>query len=124
MTYTYNVNHVESIVLAATIEQEGGFTYRFGAEIPTSGYMVSTIDQEEVYDLNEIIITDVVDEYLMNHNWVLVYDDLYIGAWVDNGKLYLDVSAHVEEEEEAICLGKRNNQLGIFCLDTFETYYL
>jgi hypothetical protein len=42
----------------------------------------------------------------------------YIGAWIDQGKLYLDLSEVMDSKAKAIDLGLKRGQLGIFSFET------
>jgi hypothetical protein len=116
----------DSLSLATLVETTNGFTYRYGMETPKTGYMVATEDNEETYDLSKVDLTQVIDSYLDRHcDYVTVpFSHRYVGGWVDAGFLFLDVSECVQNMEDAIILGKQRNQLGIFCLDDFETINL
>lgn len=43
-----------------------------------------------------------------------------VGGWSENGKFYYDVVIVVESRDEAIRLGKENEQIAIYNLETFE----
>ena len=117
------INYTDSLSLATLVETVQGFTYRYGMTVPSHGFMVSEVGNEEIYELSSIDLTKVIDDYLERHcEYVTVpFSHRYIGGWVDNNKLYLDVSVHFECEEDAVCEAKRNNQLAYFCLDDMET---
>lgn len=38
----------------------------------------------------------------------------FLGVWIDKGKVYLDNSINIDNLEEAIKLGKENDQLAIY----------
>lgn len=38
----------------------------------------------------------------------------HLGIWVDNGKVYIDLSEHIATKKEALKLGKKRNQLSVW----------
>lgn len=38
----------------------------------------------------------------------------FLGFWVDNNKIYIDISKHYNNKNKAITEGKKNNQISIF----------
>ena len=51
-------------------------------------------------------------------------DNAYLGAWIDEGITYIDISVLVENKEDALELGKVNNQLAIYDIENNESIYL
>lgn len=56
-------------------------------------------------------------EYAKNHN-------THIGGWRENGKYYFDASIIVQDKEEAIRIGKKNEQIAIYDFQAGEPIYL
>ena len=50
--------------------------------------------------------------------------DLYIGLWLDNGIMYVDISINIEDRAEALEFGKKNKQLAIYDLTNNDSIYL
>ena len=103
------------------ILREGGFSLNVADESPTTGYMVSLPDHETILPLavaSDSLVETIVDNYKS------IAGEHYVGAWVDDNKIYFDVSENVAERETAIMLGRERKQLGIFDLSSFETIYL
>jgi hypothetical protein len=115
------IEWLDSLKLASEVEQYQGFTYRYGLPTPTTGYMVSLEGYELMVSLDEIDLTKVIDDYLESHQFILDVDNFYIGAWVDAGHLFLDISECFQEEENARCISKQRNQLAYFDLNNMET---
>jgi hypothetical protein len=104
--------------------ENGGFTYNplYGAT-PQQGYAVSLQGHEKVFYFGTM--TD--DEFLkyLQENGERMKDPAhYIGGWVDDGRLYLDVSIVLLDEKEAREIGRINDQTCIFDMWTNETVYL
>lgn len=51
-------------------------------------------------------------------------DSAYLGAWIDEGITYIDISVLVENKDDAMELGKINNQLAIYDIENNESIYL
>lgn len=85
---------------------------------PSSGYMVSTTkNTEKVIDLSSLTADDIA-EYRAEQANNLTAPNAYLGAWVYEGKVYLDVSRHESDLDQAIRLAKANDQLAIYDLAT------
>lgn len=71
------------------------------------GYYVSKIGKEKIinYDILEESIKEYQKELLKNE---------YIGLWVYNGALYIDITKHYKDKKEAIKNGIKNKQFAIF----------
>ena len=48
----------------------------------------------------------------------------YIGAWIDNGVLYLDISKHVKSKRKALKLARKNYQLAIYDIKKGKSVYI
>jgi hypothetical protein len=108
--------------LLVRIKASGGFTYQpVDATSPRTGFAVASFrGAERVFDLDRLTVEDVYD-YITEH--VDKFEDrrIHIGAWVDGGKVYLDLSTVVADKAEAVQLGIRHDQLAVFDLAKFET---
>lgn len=95
---------------------EGGSSVHLRTKwTPSTGFMVSTVGHEEVFDKAHISGRTVKD-YIHRHREVLDREDAFLGAWHDtsSGKVYLDVSIRVAHREAAMALGRENKQLAIY----------
>jgi hypothetical protein len=104
--------------------ETGGFTYNplYGAT-PHCGYAVSLSGHEKSLD-SGAITDDELWKYLRENSEQIKDPSLYIGGWIDDDRLYLDVSAVLQNETEARKTGRMNDQTGIFNLGTSEMIYL
>lgn len=100
----------------------GGFTKNAYMEdiSEKKGYIVSIEGFEKIYNINADIaeIEKDVIEYI---NIIKNKKHLYIGLWVDNDKIYLDLSKHYKNKEKAILNGINNKQLAIFDITKDES---
>lgn len=103
------------------IIKNGGMTYnpRKG-EFVNGGYACAKAE-------NEVIIDGVCGEMDLAKYMVKFANDLrdkhaMLGVWFneENGKTYLDTSYVFECEKQATEFGRKNKQLAIFNLNTFE----
>ncbi len=51
-------------------------------------------------------------------------DNLYIGLWLDNNIMYIDISINIQDKTEALEFGKYNKQLAIYDLINNDSIYL
>lgn len=113
---SHNTTNVLSIInkLYKDINKNNGGTYSLiGQPMPTSGYMVS-IGCEKKIAVSQFTpedITRFIGEY-SNHLFNL--SGFFLGAWYDNGYMYLDVSIHFYYQDGAMQVGRRYNQLAIW----------
>lgn len=112
-------------VLLDRIKKEGGFTYSIVNESsPKPGdkaYVVSPYkDRERVLNLDRLTPKDLV-RYIASNKDMLAKDDHYFGAWVDEGKAYLDVSVVMPTPEKARALCEKHDQLAYFDLEKMQT---
>ena len=50
--------------------------------------------------------------------------NLFIGLWLDNGIMFIDISINIEDRAEALEFAKRNKQLAIYDLTNNDSIYL
>lgn len=48
----------------------------------------------------------------------------FLGLWIDNGVLYVDISKQVMQLSSALSMAKSNNQLAIYCNAKGDSIYL
>ena len=93
------------------IIRKGGATLNYkGRQINfREGYQVSLKDLY-IFNLKDIdailkAINDQLNNLSFNGN---------LGLWVDEGKMYIDLSFNIKQFKRAVEIGKLNNQLSIF----------
>lgn len=101
-----------------SILANGGGTYSFatGELNPTTGYFVSIQGHEKLVDANTFEQKDLSD-FVYANSEELYKENRFIGAWVFEGEVYLDVSTQVTDKAKAIRIGMINNQKAIFDAD-------
>lgn len=120
------INFVNSII------QNGGASYNLitGEFNPDNGYMVSAKGYESKSNYNggfKNIQYDVAS-YIKENAHILmagvVDTNVFIGGWVEEGELYLDISSKIDTEDEARNLALRNEQKAIFDNKSKQTIYI
>lgn len=86
------------------------------------GFMVSLEGAEVQKNINDINgIKKAIEEkqeIIKNKN------NMYIGLWLDNNIMYIDISINIEDKTEALEFGKYNKQLAIYDLENNDSIYL
>jgi len=95
--------------------QNNGFSYNIntGEFNPDYGYFVSIQGFEATFDLSEFEDKNL-KQYIYGNCEQLADHDKWLGGWVENDKVYLDVSLKTNLLDRAIYLGILNNQKAIY----------
>ena len=104
-----------------SILNNGGASYNLnnGEVNPSEGFMVSIAGHEQTFaenwqdNLQQTIATYIKEKAAIVGNKAN-NQPYFIGAWVDGGKLYLDVSVKVSTKKVAERIAKENNQLAYY----------
>jgi hypothetical protein len=101
--------------LFSELSLTGGFSYNAttGSFNPSTGYMVSLAGFEEQFYFDDFENKDI-KQYFVRHVKQLCKDESFLGGWVDDNRVYLDVSINIDDLETAIYTGIMNDQLAIF----------
>lgn len=104
--------------LKETIKQgisNGGFTKNAYMEDirEKKGYIVSIEGYEKIYNI-DVDIAEIEKDVIEYINIIKNKKHLFIGLWVDDDKIYLDLSKHYKNKEKAIINGINNKQLAIY----------
>ena len=108
--------------LVSEILLNGGITFDVKTNtkiIKHYGYMVAIEGCESkvaIEDFTKVQLDDYIEVYLN----ILNQTEYYLGAWVHEGFVYLDVSKYSEKLRNAEWLGVFENQIAIFDLENFE----
>jgi hypothetical protein len=113
--------------VASTIENGGATMNVATGDVPTSGYVVSMEAHTKTFQLfgnevvKEILISGAVQLYARENDDVLSLPGMYLGSWIDDGVLYLDISNVYENEHDALRVAVANNQLAYYDLNNAKT---
>jgi len=103
--------------LVDAAETNGGFTVRantFDNPNLTDGYQVAIEGYETKASLDD---TDKMIEAVQDINAFINQqssNNLFVGGWISDGMLWLDVSQYVKDFDEAMALGRARKQEAIF----------
>lgn len=86
------------------------------------GFMVSLKGQEKKVDKNNI--EEIKKEIENKKKLIENKKGLYIGLWLDNDILFIDVSIHIIDYLEALEVARNNDQLAVFDLKNKDSIYL
>ena len=94
---------------------EGGVSYNIatGEVNPKSGYMVSMLGFEEQFSVDKVS-NQTIKAFLLKNMDNLWGETRFLGGWLNNDIVYLDVSTHIQDLERAIYTGIINNQQCIY----------
>jgi hypothetical protein len=96
------------------IDRDGGFTLDILGYRPLKGYVVSLPGYTRKIEVNSFSDEDIKD-YAANYFYELTSgQNFYIGAWLENGEVWLDLSENVKDLTTALRLGKERNQIAIW----------
>lgn len=100
---------------AASVIRDGfGITINGQNLAPALGYMVSVYpEREERYPV-EAVTADVIEGYVARHADLIDSPVNFLGAWVTDGVVYLDVSVNEIDRGRAVALGREHDQLAIY----------
>ena len=102
--------------------KNGWFSLSLNGDSPKSGFMVSIRDILKMpldlwLELEEQSSINDYSEIAKNVNG-------YIGCWIDNGDVYIDISANIQDRGQALKVARENGQLAIYDIEKNESIYL
>lgn len=106
--------------LEAVREPGGGYSVRLNGKVPKHGFMVSELKHGERIKakdfLNEKIGKNALRSFVQRNAKAFDDPDVYIGLWHDplTDEICLDISHNIQSREEALAMGKRENQQAIY----------
>ena len=115
-----NLIHVFNEVI-----EKGGATYDLmsGKLNTDSGYMVALPGYETIIQLGSTLTLDKFRNYVIFYLGdkelcvLLGEEETYLGFWLHDGKLYIDIAKRLLDRNEAILLGRANGQHSIYDLN-------
>ena len=106
------------------IIKNGGATldYNYNNFKSDIGFMVSLKGQEVKIDKNDI--QEIKKEIEKKREFIKDKRGLFIGLWLDNDMMYIDVSVHIVNYLRALEVARNNEQLAIYDLKNSDSIYL
>jgi hypothetical protein len=110
---------VASKIMQFTREWGGLSINMKDGSMPTSGYMVakppefgSIADEADFFD--PVKGPKILADYMKTHRQDLGSGKNYLGTWLNEGKVYLDVSENIQSKTDAAAVGRSRNQKAIW----------
>ena len=105
------------------ILKNGGATldYNYNNFNASTGYMVSLYGYEVKIDINDI---EAIKKEIENKKEIAKKVNGYVGLWVDNGLMFIDISKHIIDYNRALEVARNNKQLAIYDLKNDKSIYL
>lgn len=117
------MNNLKEII-SNSIEQGGATLDKYYQPInQKKGFIVSVANYETTFSINTDInaIINKLQEY---QELIKNKQHYFVGLWVDNSTIYLDISKHFQDKQNAVAFGIDNNQLAIYDLKNDKSIYL
>lgn len=120
---TLDIDRAVTEALHSTLAN-GGATVSIvtGVPTPTSGYAVSLPGHERVGRITDTH-RNSIRLYVATRKTLLSRPGRYLGTWIDEGRLYLDVTEIYPERAVAEHYGAEREQLAIYDLAAGESLY-
>lgn len=108
--------------IIAIIKNGGATLDKHGEAVSFNrGYQVSKKDCFILSVKNVDKITEAVNEILRR---IAHEEGIYCGLWVDNGKIYADISELIKSEKKAVKIGKARKQISVYDWKNAACLYL
>lgn len=99
--------------IQATKQNNGAtFNLNTGELNPGSGYFIGL--KGGSVSKNRKDNSDLIQQFVLKNSFQLSDKDNFLGSWVEDGEIYLDVVVRVTELKEAIKIGLKNEQIAIY----------
>lgn len=102
-------------------KKNGGVTINLDGDVPQKGFAYSPFKNIETIVSEKEFSQGHVDKFIETHYNELNKEGSHLGVWIDDGKVYMDISKVIPNEQMAVMDSIKNNQIGLFDLSTFET---
>ncbi len=119
---TVNAPRTAQLAVQRTLVADGATVSAVTFSSPTWGFAVATGRHEETLELaldphqTSIELLAIVENYVRRHRAILATPGHYVGTWLHDGKIYLDVSQVIYDRDDAVRAGKDRDQIAIFDL--------
>ena len=105
------------------IKNEGAtLDYNYNSFSSSVGFMVSIKGQEVKIDKNDI--QGIKKEIEKKREFIKDKKGLYVGLWLEDNIMYIDVSIHIINYLRALRVARNNEQKAIFDLKNSDSIYL
>ncbi len=98
--------------LSETIDNNGA-TLGINGQQLTNGFLVSLEQFGEVIPLHKVE-SETIPNYVSKNQTELNKENCFLGSWINDGSVYLDVTMLTIDKRKAIEIAYKNNQLAIY----------
>jgi hypothetical protein len=88
------------------------------------GYSVSILGYEKTFNINNLNYNDIIKDLKSKQELIKDKKGYYIGFWIDDGLLYVDISKTITNYKQAKLFAINNKQKAIFNNKTKKTIEL
>ena len=88
----------------------------------TTGYMTS-IKDVAVVELKDLSIS-LLKQIISDNEKLLFLKNVYLRTWIENNKVFIDISKNYKNKNYCLKVAKQFNQLAIFDLNNSTSIYL
>lgn len=103
-----------------SIVDNGGVTMALDGTIPDSGYAFSPFKNWEMRIPQDQFLPENVTQYITQHRQALEQPNSFLGAWISDGEVYLDVSQVLPDLNQALQAAAQADQSSVYDLSTFQ----
>ena len=106
--------------------KNGGLTYNLdtGEANPKTGYMAGGFAPSDKFPKWQFINGDRLRNFIINNIEFLLHSDTYLGTWMDNNMIYIDISANFKNLSEAFEHAKINKEIAIWDCENERNLYI
>ena len=115
----YMSAHTDSQTILNMLLENGGATVARTSRKPVSfpsGFQVAYKGAEKIIGT---ITPASISDYMDSHKQA-IKEGKFFGFWINDGSLYADISTHIEDQNEAVVMGREHEQIALWNWATFE----
>ena len=110
--------HILSKFLFNLLENNGATFNTFNGQMnPKQGYFVSIKQYEQIVELKDLSLA-TIENFVEKNKETLSNNHNYLGAWIENDKVYLDISQQFFDKHQALTIAFNQQQRAIY--DAFK----
>jgi hypothetical protein len=102
-----------------TVKNSGCVFSLFGGYSPKTGYVCSILKEQHAMPENHFSAYAVA-QFIRQHAEKFAQPEYFLGSWINDGQIYLDVCFVTDNLYECLETAKVNGQLAIFDLDNMR----
>lgn len=109
-------------IYVKTIENKG-YSINLNSNVPDKGYMVSLKNcelQVNLFNFNSRLLK----EYINTHIVLLSNPKCFIGTWIENDIVFIDISMNLKNRRASLAFAQDNGQIAIIDVLQNKTVYL